>query len=289
MMEFETEKDHGAGMVSPGRLARLFFCTVVLLLFAAAVLSYAPADAAIIYGGVSREPENWIGWSGAWLAHILFMHIGLAVYLLLLLVLIRAVRSALNEFSSSTPGFKRWQGLCAAAIMVFGAVLLLGLVPETFAEILPVLGLGHADAIKSGHSGGVIGQFFSAPRNGELTEGVLRHLIGSAGCAIVGMAAVFASLIWLYFAEWKELVCSCFAASEEDIPRSSAVDQRQTRFSDLPFTRQTQGEAFQVRTAPAAPVPAVAVAPAPAPAPAPCGTRNAGRYLPPARRDRRRK
>ncbi|MBR2373605.1 MAG: DNA translocase FtsK 4TM domain-containing protein [Lentisphaeria bacterium] len=238
-MEFETEKNHDAGRMSPEGLLRLFFCTVMLLLFAAAVLSYAPADAAVLYGGVSREAENWIGWVGAWVSHMLFMHIGLGIYLLLLLAVVRGVRSVLEEFDPSDPGFKRWQGLAAAVILIFGTVLLLGLVPEMFAEILPPLGLGHADSIKSGLSGGVIGQFFASPRHGVLEEGLLRHLIGSVGCAIIGMAFVFGGLVWLYLAEWKDLVKKCFSSGTPVVPEQPRMYDRGTgRNIDLPF-RQT--------------------------------------------------
>ena len=65
-----------------GRLFRLFFLLVLLLLFAAAVLSYSPTDAVILYGGADGVVDNWIGWIGAIVSHTLFMHLGLGCYLL---------------------------------------------------------------------------------------------------------------------------------------------------------------------------------------------------------------
>ena len=60
-----------------GRVFRNIVLVVLLLLFAAAVLSYSPGDAVILYGGSTGSINNWIGWIGAFSAHFLFMHLGL--------------------------------------------------------------------------------------------------------------------------------------------------------------------------------------------------------------------
>ena len=124
MPETEFEKNASGPAVRSGRLFKLFFWGVLLCLFAAALLSYTPADAAVLYGGVVREPDNWIGWSGAWLADQLFMHLGLGVYLLLVLAVAGAVRSALGTAAGGA--YSRWQGIGGALLTLSGALLLFG-------------------------------------------------------------------------------------------------------------------------------------------------------------------
>ena len=279
MAETMSENGVSARGSHSGRVFRLIFWAVLLLLFAAAVLSYSPADSAVLCGGVVREPVNWIGWAGAWLADTLFLHLGLGVYLLLILVMTGAVRSALREFAPAGAAFSRWQGIGGALLALLGALLLLGLVPEMFATTLPPLGLGHEDSLKSGLSGGVIGQFFAAPRQGELTEGLLRHVIGGMGCAIVGIALFAGGLIWLYIAEWNGLVAEFFRRpARPEVPADPYAAVQGTPVPrDLPFSRvQPQPQSFTVTPVPPpqpapppAPAPAPAAAPAPAPAPAP--------------------
>ena len=137
------------------RFVKLFFMLVLLLLFAAAVLSYSPADAPVLYGGSTGEVTNLIGWAGASTAHLLFMHLGLAAYLLLILIVIRAGRIGLGELVPGCRSFRSFQGIGAGTLIMGGAVLLFALVPEMFEDLLPSLGLGHREAIKSGLSGGV--------------------------------------------------------------------------------------------------------------------------------------
>ena len=210
------ENTKTAGIDEGGRLFRIVFLLVLLLLFAAAVLSYSPTDAVVLYGGASRVVDNWIGWVGAVSAHALFMHLGLGCYLLLLLFFFRCVRLTLGEFNLEHRSFHPWQGFMASLLILTGALLLLGLAPESFEETLPTLGLGHKESIKSGISGGVIGQFFAAPRSGELSEGILRHLIGSVGCAIVAIALLAGGVVWLYIAEWKKLIAGIFSSFDSD-------------------------------------------------------------------------
>lgn len=233
-----------AGSEDHGGIVKLFFMALLLLLFAAAVLSYSPTDAPILYGGTSGEVSNWIGWAGAMTAHLLFLHLGLAVYLLLFLIVIRVVRSVLGEVSGIRPS-NRWQGFFAGLLILCGALLLFGLGPEMFDEVLPSLGLGHKDAVKSGLSGGVIGQYFAAPRSNAAGEGIFRHLIGSVGCAIVGFSVILGGLLWLYWAEWKELIAGFlhrdyFSEDEKDaeplspsaqIPRRMPLPPRQELFT----------------------------------------------------------
>ena len=87
-----------SGNEGQGRWFKLFFLLILLLLFAAAVLSYSPTDSSILYGGRAGVADNWIGWIGAWLSHLLFLHIGLGVYILLLFFVIRGILVCVNNF-----------------------------------------------------------------------------------------------------------------------------------------------------------------------------------------------
>ena len=139
-----------------GRIIKSIFALVVLLLFSAAVFTYSPTDPPILYGGSSGEVYNWIGWAGAFVSHLLFMHIGLCTYLLCFLFALHIIRCCINQFHPVEGGISSWQGWGGAFLILCGALLLFGLVPESFDEILPLLGLGHKESIKSGLSGGRI-------------------------------------------------------------------------------------------------------------------------------------
>ena len=60
-----------------GRWFKLFFLLILLLLFSAALLSYSPTDSSILYGGRTGVADNLIGWAGAWVSHLLFLHMGI--------------------------------------------------------------------------------------------------------------------------------------------------------------------------------------------------------------------
>ena len=266
-----TPQINAAGEENFGRIIKLVFILILLLLFAAAVLSYTPADAPVLYGGVSGQENNWIGWAGAMVSHLLFLHLGLGTYLLLILVVVRFCRMGLGELNPDYRLCHHWQGFWAGVVVIFGSLLLFGLVPEMFDEVLPSLGLGHKEAIKSGLAGGVVGQFFSAPRTVETADGVLRHFIGNVGCAIVGMGLLFSGLIWLYIAEWKDLLSGIFRREPENDYSSRDYDAPRSGVNENPrFPFLNRPRSSGVDTAPAAPVPASASAPAPAPAAMSC-------------------
>ena len=260
-----TQQTNSAGDEVLGRIIRIAALLSLLLLFAAAVLSYTPADAPVLYGGVEGHESNLIGWAGAVVSHLLFLHLGLGTYLLLILVVVRFCRLGVGELNPDYRSFHHWQGFWAGGLILFGSLLLFGLVPEMFDEVLPSLGLGHKEGIKSGLSGGVTGQFFSAPRTAETPDGILRHFIGNMGCAIVGLTLLFGGLVWLYLAEWKEFVAGAFRreAGEGYSPRE--YETSETSVEENPrFPFLNRSRTSEVDTAPAAPAPAVkAVPPAP--------------------------
>mgnify|MGYP000761408221 CR=1 FL=1 len=99
------------------RVRYIFYFALVLLAFLA-IVSYSPADAASVTGGVDAPPANWIGNLGAHLGYWLFNLFGLATYVLLVLTLLRTVRTLL-------PGRGRpWMFLMGEALLLLGVMLL---------------------------------------------------------------------------------------------------------------------------------------------------------------------
>ena len=107
------------------RVRYIFYFALVLLAFLA-IVSYSPADAASVTGGVDAPPANWIGNLGAHLGYWLFNLFGLATYVLLVLTLLRTVRTLL-------PGRGRpWMFLMGEALLLLGVMLLFALSPNPF-------------------------------------------------------------------------------------------------------------------------------------------------------------
>ena len=179
---------------------RSVFYFALALLFVLAVVTYSPLDNDILSGGVEKMPANYVGRLGAHIARGLFLCFGLGAYVFMVLVCFGAVRALL-------PGpANRKRFLLGAVMMLFGAVLLFALSPETFASVCAALGLGRADVPDSCLSGGVFGQKFAGPRAGVLYEGWLRRLLGTVGTMITGWTFLTAGMIMIYLADFHQFV-----------------------------------------------------------------------------------
>ena len=179
---------------------RSVFYFALALLFVLAVVTYSPLDNDILSGGVEKMPVNYVGRLGAHIARGLFLCFGLGAYVFMVLVCFGAVRALL-------PGpANRKRFLLGAVMMLFGAVLLFALSPETFASVCAALGLGRADVPGSCLSGGVFGQKFAGPRAGVLYEGWLRRLLGTVGTMITGWTFLTAGMIMIYLADFHQFV-----------------------------------------------------------------------------------
>ena len=179
---------------------RSVFYFALALLFVLAVVTYSPLDNDILSGGVEKMPANYVGSLGAHLARGLFLCFGLGTYVFLVLVCFGAVRALL-------PGpANRKRFLAGAVMMLFGAILLFALSPETFASVCAALGLGRTDVPDSCLSGGVLGQKFAGPRVGALYEGWLRRLLGTVGAMITGWTFLTAGMIMIYLADFHQFV-----------------------------------------------------------------------------------
>ena len=182
------------------RVRYIFYFALVLLAFLA-IVSYSPADAASVTGGVDSPPANWIGNLGAHLGYWLFNLFGLATYVLLVLTLLRTVRALL-------PGRGRpWMFLMGEALLLLGVMLLFALSPNPFAYLTDKLGIGRIGMPELALSGGAIGQVLAAPAVEDLSlqEGLLRNLIGAVGTTIFGWALLTGGLVIVYFSDWHSL------------------------------------------------------------------------------------
>jgi len=189
-------KDNGN---EPGRFkVRCIFYIALALGVLLAVMSFNSADMAVLCGGSKAPYSNWIGRSGAVFSAVVFHLFGLAAYLVVVLILLRALRSILGGRG------RPWSSFGGAAMMVCGASLLLALAPEPFVPITDRLGLGHSGVPALALSGGAAGQVLAAPAVAEmeLPEGVLRQLIGAVGVMILGWALLTGGGIIIYIADW---------------------------------------------------------------------------------------
>ena len=206
-----------------GFRVQYIFYVAFLLLALLAIFSYSPADSAAISGGVDAPPSNWIGSAGAYFGFWLFHLFGLATYVLVFVTLLRLLRAIL-------PGKGR-PGLFFAgeAMILLGSLLLLALSPYPFVSLTEQLGIGRSGVPELALTGGVIGQVLVAPavESPELSEGVLRQLIGAVGCTIFGWALVMGGAIVIYFSDWHALLRDRVFAprpwtepESDDVPRS---------------------------------------------------------------------
>ncbi len=192
---------------------------VIALLFILAIVSYSPMDAAALDGGLDSPPPNWIGSIGAFLGYKLFLWIGLTTYAVLFLILLRAGRALL-------PGHGRLRWFFLGGILfLIGTMLLLALSPHTFVQLTDRLGIGRVGLPELALTGGVIGQALAAPsvESLEITEGLLRGLIGVVGTTILSWTLLLAGIISIYFADWHELLCQYIHGKTHDATEGENV------------------------------------------------------------------
>ncbi len=236
----------GAPTPTPNRfrLRALFYLTVeILLLFA--LWSYTPADGTALEGGSSQPLTNWVGGVGAWSAGVLYHLFGLASWVMLAGVTAITVRGLI-------PGGERRHGAFWGFLALsFGAILLFALVPGIFAESLEALGLGSVAEPESGLSGGVIGQVLVAPpiEAENIPSGILRHLLGTIGVAVIGWLLLTLGAVLIYLARWRHFI----SWQKADAAAGSLID--------------TVGNILARAPAPAPTATEAAKAPAPEPAP----------------------
>lgn len=172
---------------------------LLILLLALAVVTYNPADTAVLEGGSDGAISNAIGFFGAEAGRFLFYWFGITSYPLLLVLLAGAVRSV---FPRKYPRRGYWLGVLLFALSFS---ILFGLNPGFFVEQTAKLGIGRVELPESALSGGVIGQWFAGPGSEYAREGWVRAGIGMIGTLIIGWCIGLGGLILMIFADWRDV------------------------------------------------------------------------------------
>lgn len=181
------------------RAADVLFCALVILALLA-MISHSPLDWDVLRGGVSAPLRNWIGSAGAWFSLTVLLACGIAGYILVVVLFLRAVRRLLPQ-----PGSFR-NFITGTLLMMAGAMLLLAINPGTFVQITHNLGLGDKTQPLKALSGGLIGQFFAGPAVETLSAGCLRNFLGTVGTAVIGWFLLGAGAIISYISDWHRLL-----------------------------------------------------------------------------------
>ena len=182
------------------RVRNLFYLLGAVL-FALAIFSHHAGDFQVLAGGAGGIAANWIGNAGARIACTLFLCIGLASYVLAVIVLLAAVRSFLPQKLS-----RIWLFLPGVLLTVTGAAILLAFDPGAFAGCCAQLGIGRVEMPEFSLSGGVIGQALVAPGAADVASGPLRLYLGPVGSTLLSSTLLLAGLIMLYRSDWHSVL-----------------------------------------------------------------------------------
>lgn len=192
---------------------------LLILLLALAVVTYNPADTAVLEGGSDGAITNAIGFFGAEAGRFLFYWFGITSYPLLLVLLAGAVRSV---FPRKYPRRGYWLGVLLFALSFS---ILFGLNPGFFVEQTAKLGIGRVELPESALSGGVIGQWFAGPGSEYAREGWVRAGIGMIGTLIVGWCVGLGGLILMIFADWRDVGEYILDRSSDEAEAGSGLEE----------------------------------------------------------------
>jgi S-DNA-T family DNA segregation ATPase FtsK/SpoIIIE len=150
----------------------LVFCAFFLL----GLISYDPADVSLVQAPPNRPPMNLIGPAGAWITYSLVMLLGLCAYPFSIMVGIQGGFLLFRRHDRTWPK------------AVWMAVLLLALICLT--EIQNDLWTPVMRALNIANPGGILGMI--------LAQNLFIRFIGVTGTAILAIAAMVISLIFLF-------------------------------------------------------------------------------------------
>jgi hypothetical protein len=143
----------------------------------------------------------------------LFRAVGLASYVLVLLLMLWGVRHLLWKIPWERKLY--WTGIL---LLVLGSAILFAINPMPFVNVTDVLGLGHKGAPEQAIPGGMIGQFLAGPGADvvpPVSAGVLRKYIGYVGTSIVGYLLLLGGVIIVYLSDWHKVVVSLLQSTAE--------------------------------------------------------------------------
>ena len=194
---------------------------IVILLFLMAIFSYSPEDTAILDGGVNGRIRNWGGLIGAWVSFFFFHLFGLATYPIAFLLSLSAIRSLIPH-PMKRKGY--FFSFLAAAL---GITLLMAIAPVEFASATESLGIGRKEQGLLALSGGALGAFFAAPETEVFPAGFLRMYIGMIGTTVASCVLLIAGLIFLFIADWKDLLWNGVSSSVASRVKGKFASSRQ--------------------------------------------------------------
>ncbi len=168
---------------------------IVALLMVLAILSHDAGDFAIIAGGKMGIVRNSVGDIGARISTTLFYLFGIAVYPIVLLMLVCAIRPYIR-IAVARKGY-----VLALLVIIVSTSMLFAYSPERFATYTDALGIGRLEMPSHCLSGGVVGQWLAAPeRSGD--PGIIRKYIGGTGTLVVAIVFVLGGGVFLFLADW---------------------------------------------------------------------------------------
>ena len=178
---------------------RYILCFVLSVLFMLSIVSYSPEDFS-----VDKYIRNYIGEIGAGISLVMFNLVGLASYVMVILIMLWGVRQLMWKIPWERKYY--WLGIF---FLVFGASILFAITPEPFAEVTETLGLGRRGTAAQAIPGGMIGRFLAGPAvdiNPPVGAGVLRKYIGYVGTSIVGYLFLLGGILIVYLSDWHKIV-----------------------------------------------------------------------------------
>ena len=198
--ELKKSRDFDADTSGHEFKIRYLVCLVAVLFALLALLTYSPEDFFVVGGGVPGLVRNWIGPAGAKFSCFMLLNFGLSCYVLMTLLLLRAVRLFMSR-----PG-RNSLFIYGTLLIWFGLLLLFGLEPEVYAPLVSKLNLGRIERPMLALPGGVLGQFLAAPPCEELPAGILPGIIGVVGTMVCGWVFTVAGITLCYMNDWYNVV-----------------------------------------------------------------------------------
>ncbi len=233
----------------PGFKFRYCLYAAIIILLLLAIFSHHAHDLAVLEGGSDGMIHNWVGPFGAHISRLSFYLFGLAIYPIIIVLLICAIRSFM-------PQPKERKGYIGALIaIIFGITLLCAMWPDTFVYRTAILGIGHTHSPHSALSGGVIGQQLAGPRGPGMPAGIIRQYIGMVGTMVVALVFILIGAFFIWWADWKQICIDAIAKTKPSVAKipKPEKDGKKTAASEEKSKPETE-PTMSMAGKPAAPI-----------------------------------
>ena len=211
----KTEKQNELKTNSGEFKLRYIVAFILSILFMLSIISYSPDDFA-----VGKIIKNYIGEIGAAVSLACFNVVGLASYILMILIMLWGVRHLIWKISWERKLY--WTGII---LTVLGAAILFAINPLPFANVADALGLGRKGVPGQAIPGGMIGHFLAGPGADvvpPVSPGILRKYIGYVGTSIIGYLLILGGVIIVYLSDWHQIAFTLIKNTA--IPKDKKVE-----------------------------------------------------------------